>query len=267
MKTEERAKVALFKKFKELSDVPFDSDGYLEKPDMNLLSGVIPELIEKDYLQGNGREWDNKIRAIHSSAALAANTFGRWMMDPSKLKIKDLSKFCRLKLEAHCPTGLQGTPPHLDVVLESSTDIVGVESKFLESLTPKKPEFSDSYSLAKLPYCEKQWWTLLNDAKLWSPSYFDVAQIVKHYLGLRNTYKNDNRRKHLFYIYWQPSNAADFSEYRTHQKEINKAANFLRDSQVNFVSISYDQLWSDWKSDSTLREHALNLIKRYWVEI
>jgi hypothetical protein len=42
------------------------------------MPGVNPDLIRADFAKGSGQEWTTKLRAIHSSAALAANSFGPW---------------------------------------------------------------------------------------------------------------------------------------------------------------------------------------------
>jgi len=131
MNTVNRAKRALWKK----SGLPHDPKGYVEDARLILVSGVTPEMIKTDYCDGSGQEWLAKIRAIHSSAALVANTFGRWKTDLGKLKLLGLSGFQALKLEAKCSTGLRGTPPNLDVLLQSSDGVIGIESKLLEPLT------------------------------------------------------------------------------------------------------------------------------------
>ena len=70
MYTVDRAKEALWRK----SGLPHDADGYVANPERNLVSDVTPDMIKTDSDKGSGQEWRFKIRAIHSSAALAANT-------------------------------------------------------------------------------------------------------------------------------------------------------------------------------------------------
>ena len=269
-RTEVRAKKALWEQFNKCSQYRH-TNGYLESPEQNLVTGIGQsnlESIKKDYCQGSGSEWNTKIRAVHSSSALVANTFGRWKSDPSKLIIQGMSGFREPALEKKCPTGLGGTPPNLDVVLESESTIVGIESKLLEPLSSKRPEFSESYSKTKLPYCEDQWWQLLEMARGASNSfkYFDVAQIIKHYLGLRHSY-SDGRNVHLIYIYWQPVNMANFTEYKMHSDEIEKATRVVQGSAVNFISMTYEDLWNSWKGDEELNRHAEILRYRYSIEI
>jgi hypothetical protein len=143
---------------------------------------------------------------------------------------------------------------------------LGIESKLLEPLTQKRPKFSSSYTMSSLPCCEKQWWELLENAKSWPSSHFDVAHIIKHYLGLRNSYK-DGRHIQLVYIYWQPLNASMFQEYEMHQEELARVTSFLHGSEVDFVAMNYHQLWDAWEKEPALKSHAVNLKQRYAVMI
>lgn len=61
-----------------------------------------------DLSAGAGCELDSKLRAAHSSAALAINTFGPWRNDPSTLQVGGVRGFHGLKFEATCPTELGG---------------------------------------------------------------------------------------------------------------------------------------------------------------
>jgi len=263
MSVVDRAKQALWKK----SGLPHDGRGYVTDPQANLVAGVTPEMIKGDYDCGSGQEWLFKIRAIHSSAALAANTFGRWKSDPSRLKLAGMSGFGPPKLEAQCPSGLRGTPPNLDVLLHSTATIIGIESKLLEPLTPTMPKFKASYSRDRLPLCEDAWWSLLECVSQWPASHLDAAQLIKHYLGLRNHFP-DGKKVLLLYLFWKPLNAATFAEYSQHGEDLEKFRNAVQDSQsVRFVAMDYLELWDAWEDDKDMAEHARLLKDRYCVEI
>jgi hypothetical protein len=259
----DRAKQALWNK----SGLPHDRRGYVKDPQANLVAGVTPEMIKGDYDHGSGQEWLFKMRAIHSSAALAANTFGRWKSEPSRLTFADSAGFAPPTLEAQCPSGLRGTPPNLDVLLESADTVIGIESKLLEPLTPTAPKFTASYSRDRLPLCEDAWWFLLELVRQWPASHLDAAQLIKHYLGLRNQFPN-GKKVLLVYLFWKPLNATQFAEYAQHAEDLDKFQSAVKTAEsVRFMSLDYQQLWDAWGKDKNMAEHARNLKNRYCVEI
>ena len=266
MRAYERAKFALWHQ----SDLCHDPKGYGKDVRDNLVSGVTLEMIEDDYSHGSGQELTFKMRAIHSSSALVANTFGRWKTDPTMLELLGHSDFQPPTLEAQCSTGLRGTPPNIDVLLQSSNIVIGVESKLLEPLgAPKKPFFSESYSRTKLSQCEDAWWDLLEEVRHWPPSRFDAAQLIKHYLGLRKQFGTGHEIC-LVYLYWKPLNAESIAEYSQHAEDMKKFRSKIPDNgSVQFIVMDYPGLWESWLNDSnpTLANHASILKQRYCVEI
>ena len=263
MNTIDRAKRALWKQ----SGLPHDRRGYVTHPEENLISGVTPDMIKADYDKGRGQEWHSKIRAIHSSAALAANTFGRWKSDPARLTFANAAGFASPKLEAQCPSGLRGAPPNLDVLLESTETVIGIESKLLEPLTPTAPKFSASYSRDRLPHCEDAWWALLERVRQWPAAHLDAAQLIKHYLGLRKQFSS-GKRVLLVYLFWKPLNACKFEEYSRHAEDLEEFRCAVEGGKsVRFMSLNYLQLWDAWEKDSHMADHARNLKDRYCVEI
>src|SRR5260370_2533040 len=108
-----------------------------------LMHGLPLKTIGDDLGSGAGCELDGKLRAAHSSAALAVNTFGPWREDASSLQVGEMG-FRRIRFEATCPTGLRGTPPHLDLLADGDLP-VAIESKCTEWMTPQEAIFSDSY--------------------------------------------------------------------------------------------------------------------------
>ncbi|NLN39782.1 MAG: hypothetical protein GX155_09335 [Smithella sp.] len=263
MKLIDRAKQVLWKK----SGLDHDNQGYLKKPELNLLPDIDAKIIEGDYRKGSGHEWNSKFRAIHSSAALVANTFGKWKTEPAQLRFAGYAGFDKLVFEAKCPTGLGGTAPHLDVLLQSDDTVIGIESKFLEPLELTAPIFSDSYSKNRLPLCEDAWWTLLENVRQWPKSHLDASQLIKHYLGLRNNFPNC-KNVMLVYLFWKPLNADKFEEYGSHAKELEKFQHTIRNSNmVQFKAMDYLQLWNDWEKDKNMTEHTKRLKDRYCVEI
>ena len=97
------------------------------------------------------------------------------------------------------------------------------ESKLLEYFEPKKAKFADTYTQAALPQAEGCWWQVLDDAKLAAERYLDVAQLVKHYLGLSRSLQRDETGT-LLYLFWEPLNWMDVPVCRQHRDEVEELA-------------------------------------------
>ena len=112
----------------------FDSSGYVRDIQDNLCQPLSPHA-HRCFARGAGSELRGHMRALHSSSALAANLFDYWTeRDKSPLLAAlgvDAKGETSLDFEARFPTGLGGTPPHLDVAMRRSTGfVVAVEAKF-----------------------------------------------------------------------------------------------------------------------------------------
>lgn len=249
--------------------------GYVKNPEDNLIEGVNLCDIREYYETGKGSELvasgnrPPKFCAAHSSSALAANCFGPFVAHYGlkELSLLDYSSFKRVELEAKCPTGLRGTPPHLDFLAETEDTVIGVESKFLEHTLRKKPKFADSYetiirntqdpSLKSAYKCLRAKSESLN---------LDAAQLVKHSLGLLKKAEEACKNAVLLYLFWEPDNDSDFDELQRHAKELELFKEMVAGSKVVFESRSYRELWDDWKSQAKTdrtRLHVKRLISRY----
>jgi len=262
----ERAKRAVWQQFVSQSEFKIDDKGYVAEPWMNLLPGITMDSFESELDDGSGSELEGKFLAVHSSSALAVNAFAIWKKDFSNLSLCGKTEFTELEFEKKCSTGLGGTPPHLDVFLENRSTVVGIESKFLETLKPKKPHFASSYNRDNLPQIENEWWELLLEVSEGEPQYLDVAQLIKHYLGLRNGWRGE-KEIILLYLFWEPENAAHFVEFRRHREELAYFESRVRDSSVAFVGKSYPELWREWKAIQGTKDHVRNLRRRYSLKI
>lgn len=268
--TVQRAKEALWGRYHELNPNIFvDAKGYVNEFRGNLLQPEWMELIIKDYEKGRGKELEQKFRAVHSSAVLVANHFARFKKEPHHLTITNQSTFDAPIFEKELPTGLQGIPPNLDVFLENRDCCIAIESKLLETLSPKKPHFSPSYGKARLPYCEPQWWNFIESARNGQEAYLDIAQLVKHYLGLIYHVKKNkiDKKPILLYLHWKPENATEIPEYQKHDHEVKEFRNSVAGGYVEFISLSYLELWEGWTREPSLSDHARKLIERYSVKI
>jgi hypothetical protein len=268
LNTKHRVHEALWQRFKAVTGNPLDPKGYLQKENIeaNLIAGVDLSLFREDYEKGAGNELTQKFRAVHSSAALVANTFGRWKNEPEKPSLFGLSSFASLKLEWRPNNWFTNRPPNLDVLMESPGCRVAVESKLTEIFVNKQPQFSSRYTRDRFPNCEDVWWHLLEEACQWPRSRFDAAQIIKHYLGLSNVWEA-GRETHLVYLYWEPINASSFREYDQHTQDLKKFGKKVKNSKIKFQSMTYSRLCQEWLKISALKAHAERIVERYEVKI
>ncbi len=189
-------------------DVTPNGIGYVNEASENLLEDVRMEDFEEDLRQGAGSELKGKFLAAHSSSALAVNTFAPFKRDLPSLKLVGAGEFQCLRFERRCPSGLRGTPPHLDAVAVGAERVIGIESKCLETLSPHVAKFSTVYETNFVDARrQSRWFTAMRTlvAGPNEPLWLDAAQLIKHAFGLAHTFPD--RRVTLLYLYWEPSNA------------------------------------------------------------
>jgi hypothetical protein len=265
--TAERARQAIRRRYNDISPVTLDDRGYAVRAELNLVPGVRMDDIRADFAQGSGNELEGKFRAAHSSSALAANTFGPWRKNPQPLCLMGTPGYEFLQFEKQCPTGLGGIPPNLDLLAAGPGIVVGVESKFLEFLSPKPPKFAASYTRENLPQMEECWATWMEALKDGPPQHLDAAQLVRHYLGLRNQPEFQGKRIVLLYLFWEPENWADFPEYRRHREELAAFYDHVKDSDVAFTWMTYPDLWRLWEYLGLYPDHLREIRRRYLLAI
>lgn len=99
----------------------------------NLLPGLRIAEIKKEFQAGAGGELKGKMRAPWSSSALAVNSFLPWRTNGDAVSLLGLGPFPpTLEFEAKCPNKVSGTPPHLDVLFKTDSEVAGVESRCTE---------------------------------------------------------------------------------------------------------------------------------------
>ncbi|MBL0158278.1 MAG: hypothetical protein IPP47_14420 [Bryobacterales bacterium] len=228
------------------SSAHYDHRGYSARWQDNLMVGLPLDEIAGDLGAGAGCELDGKLCAAHSSAALVVNSFGHWRTDPSTLSLGGLTGFRSLRFEATCPTGLGGTPPHLDFLAEGD-EPVAVESKCTEWMLAKTSYFSPSYGRLLDSHGHSPWFKLIEYLRIHPNHYefLDCAQLVKHAMGLIARY--GARRVRLIYLFWEPGNSADFPECRRHHAEAKDLADRVNECSVQLVPKTYRDLWTGWE--------------------
>ena len=259
------------------------TDWRFERPEENLIENVHLDDFESDLGQGQGGELNPdskhsanrpKFCALHSSSALAVNSFaplkrtgyvGNW--PEFGFTGKGLLRF-----EAKLPTGIHRSIPNLDALIEVADRVIGVEAKFTEYLSAKDPKIAEAFVEDKL-HVEPCWWEALEyfrAAKSDAKQYLDVAQLIKHYLGLRR-YAHEQgiatSKVGLLYVFWEPLNGDDFATVHQHREEIAAFSKRVVDSEITFAAMTFQELWLRWSRDPKLAPHAARLMQRYNVVV
>jgi hypothetical protein len=244
--------------------------GYVGEVIENLIEGVYLSDFETDFRQGDGNELANKFRAVHSSSALAVNTFAPFKANPAALRLLGHTGFASPHFERKCPHGLsEGNPPNLDVLVDGPNGVIAVESKCTEHLRRHTAEFRPAYDVEITDERRETAWFREMEQLVQNPRtyrWLHAAQLVKHAFGLTHTFPG--RHVTLLYLFWEPSNPDEFPTFAEHRVEVSRFAESVSGVGPDFVSMSYPQLWASWDKQSEpdwLPAHLGRLRTRYGV--
>lgn len=223
-----------------------------------------------------------KINSRESSAALAANTFGLFLKRPSELP--ELPLPVELGWPPHCVDIERcarfpwrgGHHPWLDAMIETSTHLIGVESKRYEPFRPREPKkFSHAYWRPRWgeymgPFEAAR--DRLTDGSM-SYVHLDAVQLVKHAFGIRTeAIKRTSgvKRPTLMYLFAQPMAWADgqpipATDRDRHCAEFADFVDAVSGAEVTFLSCSYDQLLAAWSASASreIVDHAVAIAERF----
>lgn len=148
------------------------------------------------FLKGAGNELDSSngpadLSSLRSSAALCVNTLHTWTRSPTRALASALGvegELRNIHLESKAPTGLAGTPPHLDACASTTGGtVVAIEAKFLEPLGNPTRKFRPSH------FSDATDWSSLKAVKALATELqrsnhyarLGAVQLIRHILGLR----------------------------------------------------------------------------------
>jgi hypothetical protein len=243
---------------------PLLDDGRIRRVNDLLIDGVadqqLPDSIDR-----------TRLKSAHSAAALAINSFLPWRPATDQLPLAGWVGFDAVQFEVRCPTGLRGTPPHLDLLALREGAAVAVTVRCIEYLSRRKSAVAPSYDrlLAATPTLEP-WHRLLEQLRA-SPTMYrhvDLGGLIKYALALGRTFPD--RATTLLYLFWEPLDANRFDEFRRHRAELAALRDAVRDARVLFEAKSFEALWREWiehHSPPWLPSHVARLRARYSVSI
>lgn len=259
---------------------------------MMLESGLLPDVpherIEAAFAQAPGNELaSGKFSSPESSSALVANGFGWFLERPDLLpcfvdplragwQVEEV----RLEAEMRFPWS-GGRHPWLDVALELSNHLVGIESKRYEPFRSSKvPLISEAYFRDVWGREMTRYGAVLHALREKNLNYqmLDAAQLVKHAYGLRTALHRETRdaSRHrqgwLVYLYAEPSawpdgRSIDLGRVSQHRAEVVDFASRVLGDEITFHAISWHELIKTWQVAGlpALSRHARALSKSFAV--
>lgn len=249
-----------------------------------LLPGLPIDLIRACYAAAPGNEIaSGKFASPESSAALAANTFGPFLLRPAELPPLPggeawgwPASSVRLEVIVRFPWS-GGRHPCLDALIETSTALIGVESKRYEPFRAKPAvTLSDAYWRPAWGDAMTGFERVRNALREGSSplARLDAAQLVKHAFALRTAVHRGPRfvgkRPVLAYLYAEPERWPDGRAVRTaevdaHRNEIRSLAEIIAGDEVAFHACSYRELLAAWSGGAgdVVRAHAAAIASRF----
>lgn len=213
-----------------------------------------------------------RLRSAHSAAALAINSFLPWRKAPAQLPLADWRGFDAIQFEVRCPTGLRGTPPHLDLLALREGVAVAVTVRCTEYLSRRRAAVAPSYDrlLASTPTLGPWLEQLrrLRDGQGARYRHLDLGALLKHALALGRTFPD--RATRLHYLFWEPLDADGYVEFQCHRDELDALSEAVQHAGVTFGAQSFEAMWAEWAGQATpawLAGHVARLRARYGVSL
>jgi hypothetical protein len=233
------------------------------------LPGLPVELIRATYLNAPGNEIvSGKFASPESSAALVANAFGFFLTKPASLPALPGTSDCGWPAASVALESIVRFPwaggrhPCLDVLIATTDALIGVESKRYEPFRAKaEAKMSDAYWRPVWGDKMKGYQSCRDSTRVAGRQFarLDVAQLVKHALGLRAAVQKIWKGKSpvLFYLYaepehWPDGRSVSLDAQVQHLDELKEFSEIVAGDEVSFRFCSYSELLAAWSSQSDL---------------
>jgi hypothetical protein len=275
----------LAERYERLTEVRLNAKRQAHSARANVVATVPDEELEaalSDVRAGSGGELtmpptggQPNFCSVRSSCALAVSVFGAWRLRPCTLLLAGLGGFDKLRFEMQFPIveDERRTPPNLDLVVWRPDRVVAVESKFVEQIAPTHTASFASIYAEAIAAAHPSWRARVALLRASPDEYrfFNAAQIVKHYLGLKADRPQlvGERKTILLYVYWEPADPETHRFFARHRAEVAHFADGLADEQIEFRSLSYRELWAQWRAagGGERRRHVEALETRYLLDL
>ncbi len=207
----------------------------------------------------------------HSGMALTVNSFVPWRRTLDLLPLGGRTGFDAIQFDVRCPTGLRGTPPHLNLLALRPDHAIAVVVRSVEYLTRRRSTIAAAYDdlLTETPGLTP-WLRQLIEWRRDRLSYrhVDLPALVKYATALRRTFPD--RPATLLYLFWEPLDASAYGEFRDHREELLNLVDGIHGAQVGFAAESFDELWHGWSdrpAPAWIAGHVARLRSRYAVSL
>lgn len=255
------------------ANVRVDRAGHTDSVDANLWR-PLSSRNRIVFRQAAGAALEERLRSLHSSAALVANVFDYWSVQDATPLAKALGvdgAIGAIEFEAPLAAGLPSQTLNLDVCL-TLTDgrAIGIESKFGEWLTPRlpgtglmRPKSADvaagRWADAGLPKCQALAEAMHGGKR--SYRYLDAPQFLQHALTLAA--QPGHHGFALWYLYY----AWDVPQSQQHAHELDVFAAEVG-AELRFCALTYQLLFDALKQASGRRhaEYVNYLQRRYFAD-
>lgn len=219
--------------------------------------------IDVDRLDGRLATLCPRLARPDSAIALALNSFLPWREHIAGLKLCGSQGFTELHFDGRCPTGVRGTPPHVDVIAAGPRGVVGARVHAFDYLGQRRSPASAAYRSLSLDENMAPWATVLQDAATFR--HLDAAGLAKVAIGLGRIFTR--RPVHLLYLFLEPPGAVA-PAFVAHRAELDRIVERTAESGVTLSGSSLHELWAHWCGEDTpasVRASATELSRRYGV--
>jgi hypothetical protein len=220
-----------------------------------------------------------RLYAAQSPVMILANTMAPWLDNLDSLAVRGQRGYRDLRFEIRMPAIGGDGGLWLPGLLISPSRIVGIESETTDYLSGHRVSFSEQAEAFWTDREENGWRREMSALQQGDHGYsrLDAARLIKQYMGLRtilDSLVDDDTPSvpgSLLYLYWEPLNAARYEEFDEHHKEIELFQAAVADSDIDFVPMSYLDLWASWSREDNapkwLAMHVARLHQRYSMRI
>lgn len=250
------------------------------------LPGVPWDLIEEMFAGAPGNEIESgKFDHPESSARLAANAFGYFVRQPGLLpplpgcEEEGWPATRVVREETVNFPWRGGRHPVLDVLVETSSAVIGIESKRFEPFrrTRGRPAFSETYMRPEWGDRMKGYQCTRDEIRNEEGRAvgLDCAQLVKHALALRTKVRRAETARRprpiLFYVYAEPGcwpmtkEPVHPQSISVHRRQVREFAERVDGDEVRFVHCTYRQMLNSWSVHGSpkVRGHATEVLKAF----